>query len=158
MAASVLAMCHGWSLAPQRVDRLQWLVFNQPALCVCFLISYYWRPMIFFKSPLFFFLFYMVHQKQEVKRYEYSACELAERPFLSVLMNLPPGATKWTFRRGESCKWDPRVVSWQEWGRGGGGRTAWLLILGAEPERYWVEKQSDAVSWSGRGRVKGRAR
>ena len=34
----------------------------------------------------------MVHQKQEVKRYKYSSYELAERPFSSVLMNLPPGA------------------------------------------------------------------
>ena len=56
MAAPVLATCHGLSLAPQCVYRLQGLVFNQPAVCICFLISYYWRPMIFFKNPLLFLL------------------------------------------------------------------------------------------------------
>lgn len=69
----------------------------------------------------------MVHQKQEVKRYEHSSCESAEKPSSFVPMNMPQGATRCATIRKEGSKRDPGVVSRQE----GQGGTAVPVDLGS---------------------------
>lgn len=69
----------------------------------------------------------LVHQKQEVKRYEYSSCESAEKAFSSAPRNMPPRAT-----RCAAVSADLGVSSRQKWRVG----CLCLLISGAKAGRH----------------------